>query len=271
MAHITTSQEANDEKAPCAGKGCGTGQFHSASREQLNFTLKDFLGSQWLRLSFDHGVWVQFRLGLRSHMPPHSQKNQTIKQEQYCYKFNKNLKLIHIKNKKSLKNFTLSRDHAQTKSQIPSNQVLHDSQEAWIWGLRPGKPMVSSMSQTMSQWWHYGPALRVLKLFCTQLTTRTSQVHRWFEVSRDSVCVEIMSTLPHATLNNSSFSSDSAEKSLLRRNLHTSSGAYPGASPMCHDVYSHYLPLSHWPVTTSDYCNDLSKGRCTPPVVFLCA
>lgn len=79
-------------------------------------------------------------------MPPHSQKNQTIKQEQYCYKFNKNLKLVHIKNKKKvLKKLHPLQDHAQTKSQIPSNQVLHGSQK---------KPRYGGLQARKSQWFH---------------------------------------------------------------------------------------------------------------------
>ena len=46
------------------------------------------------------GVWVQSLVGeLRSHMP-WGQKNQNIKQKQYCNKFNKEvLKMVHIKEK----------------------------------------------------------------------------------------------------------------------------------------------------------------------------
>ena len=51
------------------------------------------LAVQWLRLCLPmQGVWVRSLVGeLRSHMPL-SQKNQNIKQKQYCNKFNKNFK-----------------------------------------------------------------------------------------------------------------------------------------------------------------------------------
>ena len=62
-----------------------------ASKTVLNkYHLKGtFLVVQWLRLTLPvQGVWVLALLGaFRSHMP-HGQKNQNIKQKQYCNKFN---------------------------------------------------------------------------------------------------------------------------------------------------------------------------------------
>ena len=67
------------------------------------FTYKCVLGTslvvQWLRLRLlMQGVRVRSLVGeLRSHMPC-SQKNQNIKQKQYCHKFNKDFKkMVHIK------------------------------------------------------------------------------------------------------------------------------------------------------------------------------
>ena len=58
---------------------------------------------QWLRLCLPmQGVWVRSPVReLRSHMA-RDQKNQNIKQKQYCNKFNKTFKMVHIK-KKNLK------------------------------------------------------------------------------------------------------------------------------------------------------------------------
>ena len=61
--------------------------------------LETSLVVQWLRFHFHmQRFWVQSLVWeLRSHRP-HGQKNQNIKQEQYCNKFNKDFKkMIHIK------------------------------------------------------------------------------------------------------------------------------------------------------------------------------
>ena len=56
------------------------------------------LAVQWLRLRLSmQGVQIRSLVGeLRSHMPP-GQKNKNIKQKQYCSKFNKDFKKVHIK------------------------------------------------------------------------------------------------------------------------------------------------------------------------------
>jgi len=72
--------------------------FSSPPLSSLKGNLGTSLAVQWLRLCLPiQGLQVQSLAGeLRSHMP-HGQKKKKKSQKQYCNKFKKYFKMVHIK------------------------------------------------------------------------------------------------------------------------------------------------------------------------------
>ena len=62
---------------------------------------------------------------LRSYIP-HGQKNQKVKQKQYCNKFNEDFKMVHIK-KKNLKN--IKRQIRTHNPSLPRDQLTPQTQQ----------------------------------------------------------------------------------------------------------------------------------------------
>ena len=75
------------------GLGGPPNAIHRVKYDDKTGPLGTSLAVQWLRLCLPmQGVQVRYLVGeLRSHVP-HSQKNQKVRQKQYCNKFNKDLK-----------------------------------------------------------------------------------------------------------------------------------------------------------------------------------
>ena len=88
--------------------------FSKEDRWITNEPMGTSLAVQWLRICLPmQGVWVRSLVGeLRSHMP-HGQKNQNIKQKQYCNKFNKDFKNCPHQKKKNLKKQNKTNKHVK--------------------------------------------------------------------------------------------------------------------------------------------------------------
>ena len=86
-----------------AVRGAGTGK--KGGYRPINHQSGTSLVVQGLRLCFPmQGVWVQSLVRERKSHVPRSQKMETLKekQKQYCNKFTKYFKMVHIKKKNHL-------------------------------------------------------------------------------------------------------------------------------------------------------------------------